>query len=832
VKRLCPRNAHSCVRNPEAVLLGRRVDFRAQDPRATAELIHLRLCRKNRAPVFFEIAILPRDPNSNDLSQRTTSPHFHPPMKVFTLLLSLCLPVSALRAAELRLADPFTDHAILQLGVPVPVWGTASAGETVQVTFAGQTQSAVADADGRWRVTLDPLKAGDSGTLRAQGRQQVEASDVQAGEVWLCAGDSFMSQKVRTSRSMRASLSRKDHPAVRLFRPQTKPAPEPRTEVSGTWTVAANQTRGDFPALAYEFARVLHSKSGVPVGIVEVTDPESVTILRAGRVTGSTVEAWISEPALRALPAAAPLFEFYASPAELRDALTQYETALGDWKLKTGKAFGAELKELEQREPDVWYDYVAEMRKAGKPAPSDPPRKPTAESLRMAPTHAANLYNGMIAPLAGLAVRGVVLNLGLANAPRATQFRALFPALIADWRKAWGRADLPFVFLQQGRIGSSNMDPRAASELRAAQADSAAHTPRTALVRVMDLPGNMFPEDIPAVAARMEQSARRLAYGDTGAGEGPVIDSVRFEGSKAIVQFRPGTSPLSLRKGDTLRGFALTERPNRWAYAEAQIEGDRVVVSHPEIKAPVALRYDWIVEPGHEGNLTDASGLPALPYRSDDWPSFTDTPAATKPNASATLQPSDLYPVVNPALPRVLLIGDSIMNGYSPFVIEALKGRANVVRLVAFGMIGGNDGSASVFCEKLRDGDYALIHYNDGLHSLPPRITDEQFGVGLTAMFKHLKTVTPHVVWATTTPAPDNRNTLGPGSLNGAVVTRNEMSKKIAAEFGVPVIDLYGLVIPERETLQGFANLHFTPEGSKRMGSAIAARILELLEAR
>ena len=278
-----------------------------------------------------------------------------------------------------------------------------------------------------------------------------------------------------------------------------------------------------------------------------------------------------------------------------------------------------------------------------------------------------------------------------------------------------------------------------------------------------------------------------------------------------------------------LKGFALTERPNRWAYAEAQIEGDRVIVTQPKLKAPVALRYDWVVEAGHEGNLTDASGLPALPYRSDAWPAFTDTPAAMKPNAVATIQPADLYPVADPSLPRVLLIGDSIMNGYSPFVISELKGQVNIVRLVAFGMIGGNDATAAAFCAKLKDGDYALIHYNDGLHSLPPRITDEQFGVGLTAMLKHLKTVTPRVIWATTTPAPDRNNTLGPESQNATVITRNEMSKQIAAGLGVPVNDLYGLVIADREKLQGFANLHFTPAGSQLMGKQIAARIVKAL---
>jgi lysophospholipase L1-like esterase len=432
----------------------------------------------------------------------------------------------------------------------------------------------------------------------------------------------------------------------------------------------------------------------------------------------------------------------------------------------------------------------------------------------------------MVAPIARLAVRGVALHVGTANIPRATQAATLLPALIADWRKAWNRTDLPFILLQQSRAAHPNLDPRAVSELREAQARTADSVPKTALVPTLDLSGNIAPEDLPSAALRLSETAQAVVA-EKPAPNGPIIESVHFESGKAVVRFKNPALPLTARDGGPIKGFALTERPNRWAYAEATASGDHLIVHHPNIRNPVALRYDWVVENGKEGNLTDRSGLPARPHHSDDWPAFTNTPQALRPNAVATIQPNDLYPVADPSLPRVLLIGDSIMNGYSPFVVESLRGKANIGRLVAFGMIGGNDASAAAFCEKLKDGDYALIHYNDGLHSLPPRITDEQFGTGLTAMLKHLKAVTPKVIWATTTPAPDRNNTLGPESHNGTVITRNEMSKKIAAAAEVPVNDLYALVIGERETLQGFANLHFTPEGSKRMG----LQIVRLIEA-
>ena len=756
-----------------------------------------------------------------------------PCMKLTLTLLTVLLLTSQNRthAAEIKLASIFAPNAVLQRDMPVPVWGWAEPNTRVTVAFAGQKTDAPADADGKWKVTLNAMPANAapaSLTVSAPLAKPVSIPGLVVGDVWFCAGDAFMNKTIDATRSVHAELAGGALPPVRLFRVKPAAARQPQSDVKGSWTISDHKNAGDFPAMAYLFAREIQAKAGVPVGIIEATDPSPVSIQRGGKVTGSTVESWISEDALLAIPAAAPIFEFYKSSIELRDALAEYESALGDWKLKTGKAFGSELRELEKREPDVWYDYVAEMRKAGKPAPADPPRKPTEESLRMATTHAANLHNGMIAPLAGIAARGVALSIGMANAPRATQYRALLPALILNWRKAWGREDLPFLFLQQARAVHPNIDPRALCELREAQA-AATSTPKTAMVRTIDLGGNIFPDDMRTLAQRMAAAARTVAYGEAAGAAGPAVETVHFEEGKAIVRFRAGTTALAIRGGNKLKGFALTERPNRWAYAEALIEGDKVIVSHPHLKAPVALRYDWVIEAGNEGNLTDASGLPALPYRSDAWPAFTDTPAALKPNATATILPADLYPVADPNLPRVLLIGDSIMNGYSPFVIEALRGKVNIVRLVAFGMIGGNDSSAAAFCEKLRDGDYALIHYNDGLHSLPPRITDAQFGVGLTAMLKHLKTVTPRVIWATTTPAPDRNNTLGPDSQNVAVITRNNMSQKIAADLGIPVNDLYDLVISDREKLQGFANLHFNPEGSKLMGEQIATRILEAL---
>jgi sialate O-acetylesterase len=743
---------------------------------------------------------------------------------------SLCLLLDAHSAsADIRLPSIFSDHMVLQAEVAVPVWGWANPNETVRVSIAGQTKQIQADSQGHWRVTLEPLPTGTRTSLVVQGTQRLTVHDVLIGEVWLFAGDALMAKTIDEERRTQRERSEKLLPAVRCFKLRTTAATEPQQDVPGEWVVLEQANLGDFPAVPYLFAKAMHARKDSPCGLIQAIDPSPVSIQRGGRVTGSTIEAWMSEGRLRAMAAAKPILDYHESPLELREALAEYEKALGDWKLQTGKAFGDELRELERREPDVWFDYVEEMRKAGRPAPTNPPRRPTVESLRMATTRATNLYHGMIAPIAGYALRGVAISIGMANSPRASQYRELFPAWIQDWRTAWKREDLPFIFLQQSRARHPNIDPRALCELREAQA-AAARIPHAAMVRCLDLGGNIFPEDLPSLAQRMVESAEMATHYQPAKARGVEIAEVELRDGRAIVRFHAGTVGLSVNGGGALRGFSLAERPNRWAYADAKIDGDKVIVSHPKLKAPIAVRYDWVHEPGYEGNLTDASGLPALPYRSDDWPAFTATPAAMKPNALATLLLPDLYPVVDPSLPRVLLIGDSIKNGYAPFVKSILDGKVNVTHLVAFGMIGKKDADAQAFCSQLKDGDYALIHYNDGLHSLPPRITDEQFGVGLTAMLKHLKTITPHVIWATTTPAPDRDNTLGPASQNPTVIARNAMSKEIAAKFHVPVNDLYEIVVDKREKLQKFANLHFTPEGSQLMAEQTAAMIREALQ--
>ena len=151
-------------------------------------------------------------------------------------------PPATPQPAGLATAAIFSDHLMLQREAKVPVWGTARAGESVSVTFAGQTKSAVAGADGRWRVVLDPLKAGHAGALVVQAASSITINDVHVGDVWLCAGDAFLSRTVSNVRSARSELASRDLPPVRLFRVNTKAAKEPQSDLSGSWTIPTART--------------------------------------------------------------------------------------------------------------------------------------------------------------------------------------------------------------------------------------------------------------------------------------------------------------------------------------------------------------------------------------------------------------------------------------------------------------------------------------------------------------------------------------------------------------------------------------------------------------
>jgi sialate O-acetylesterase len=242
----------------------------------------------------------------------------------------------------------------------------------------------------------------------------------------------------------------------------------------------------------------------------------------------------------------------------------------------------------------------ASMRDAGWP-PSTFDQNPSAPTV---------LHNGMVAPLLPYAIRGVVWYQGESNVGRERQYQALFPAMIADWRRAWGEGDFPFLFVQIAPY--RGMTP----EIREAQLLSWQRTTNTAMVVTIDCgdANDIHPANKQPVGARLALAARALAYGEKIEYSGPVFESLKIKGEDAILQFTHLSGGL-VAKGGQLKGFAIGGTDNVFHPARAKIVGSTVVVNSPDVPQPAGVRYDWANVP--EGNLFNGAGLPATPFRTN-----------------------------------------------------------------------------------------------------------------------------------------------------------------------------------------------------------------------
>ena len=236
----------------------------------------------------------------------------------------------------------------------------------------------------------------------------------------------------------------------------------------------------------------------------------------------------------------------------------------------------------------------------------------------------SGLFNGMIAPLLPYGLRGVIWYQGEGNSGRAYQYRKLLPALIRSWRAAWQQDDFPFLVVQLPNYGQRQADPSESewAELREAQLRTLG-VPGTGLAVTIDLgeANNVHPKNKKPVGLRLARWALTEVYGGEGARSGPLFEGAAVEGAAIHVRFSDVGGGLVAMDGKPLRGFALAGADKKFYWADARIEGKTVVVSSSRVPTPVAVRYAWAANP--DCNLGNKEGLPASPFRSDDWPGRT-----------------------------------------------------------------------------------------------------------------------------------------------------------------------------------------------------------------
>lgn len=647
-------------------------------------------------------------------------------MKKLITIVALCFSLilfSGQLTGQVTLPALISDSMILQRDSEVNIWGWAPEGERVQVRFDGKRYRAAAGAEGRWEVTLPPMKAGGPYTMEITGGNRIEIGHILVGDVWLCAGQSNMVHYMELHNERYADeIAQADYPDIRQFLIPTTPNLEgPQEELPAAFWKSANpEDVNRFSVVAYFFALKLHSTYGVPIGIINAS------------VGGTPIEAWISEGGLEAFPgllstveknkdtawvnstnraAREDMREINASRGEdlgLAGPVKWYDPGYhpvnwhsiyipGYWedqgvrnldgvvwyrreievpasmtgvpaKVALGRIVdadrlyinGTDVGHTTYMYPQRRYQVPAGVLKAGKNLlvirvqnnfgkGGFVPDKPyylvaAGDTLLLsgkweykvgkvyrhdrfprsgisAQNQPSALYNGMIAPITDIPVRGFVWYQGESNAGRPEQYRDLMPALIDDWRTEWGDETLPFIYVQLPNYMDVNYTPEESNWalLREAQLD-ALKVPGTGMAVAIDLGewNDVHPDNKKPVGERLALAAEKVAYGEEDlVWSGPLYRSSYIEGDRIILDFDHVGSGLTTCDGEEPAHFAIAGEDKKFRWAQAEIRGDStMVVWSVEVPEPRYVRYAWADNPEF-ANLCNKEGLPASPFRTD-----------------------------------------------------------------------------------------------------------------------------------------------------------------------------------------------------------------------
>jgi len=518
---------------------------------------------------------------------------------VFIAVLGLC---AGELVAGLGLPHFFSDHMVLQREREVAIWGTAAPNAKVTIAFKGAKASAKANADGQWRARIRTGKADAKGaTLTVSaGGDTVKIQDVLVGEVWIASGQSNMYFTMNRVPAYEELLSRADHPGLRMFNAPLVTAIEPQDDIAGEWQLCTPATAPGFSAVAFFFARKLHTELGIPVGVLKTA------------WGGKPVETFTSRKALNTLPGTKALVDALLLADKNYDpakAQAAYEQRLENWK-----------KAVAERKKNP----AANKRRLRKPAapkrPLDTEGKPGV------------LFDSMINPFVGYTLRGGIWYQGEGNAkPGAVPYDQTLPLMINDWRQRWGD-DFSFYFVQLANYRAPTTEPGDNSPwplLQDRMRRVLETTPKTGMAIINDIgeEKDIHPKNKHDVGERLARWALAKDYGRKLIISGPLYQSHMISDSQVIVSFDHAGKGLKARDGKRLQRFEIAGKDREWHWADARVTGrNEVIVSSAKVKQPAAVRYAWADNPAG-ANLVNSDGLPASVFRTDDWDDVEDKAA-------------------------------------------------------------------------------------------------------------------------------------------------------------------------------------------------------------
>ena len=505
------------------------------------------------------------------------------------LILAALLFATAAQAA-IRLPSLVGDNMVLQAEAKTNVWGWADPQEKVTVTFADKKGEATAGTDGKWSVRLADLKSGSTGDLTIAGSNSIALKNVVVGEVWVASGQSNMEFTVAGAMNKDAEIAAANFPQIRMFTVTKAAKNEPQEDCVGKWEVCTPEVVPHFSAVGYFFARHLHETLKQPVGVIHTS------------WGGTPAEHWTPAPIIAGDPDFKPVADAWAKAvADYPKAKEAHDAAMAEWKTAAEKSKAEGMPEPK--------------RPGGPPRGGDPFGGPGC------------LFNGMIAPVLPYTIQGAIWYQGESNAGAARLYRKLFPTMILTWRTAWSRAglagselpDFPFLFVQLANYMERHDQPTESNwaALREAQTMTL-DMPHTGMAVAIDVgeAKDIHPKNKQEVGRRLALNAEATVYFRDQQYSGPLSGGAQIEGEKIRLSFR-NAEGMKSSDGGPVKGFAIAGEDRVFQWAEAEIQGDHILVSSKEVAVPVSVRYAWADNP--ECNLVNSAGLPASPFRTDDW---------------------------------------------------------------------------------------------------------------------------------------------------------------------------------------------------------------------
>ena len=501
----------------------------------------------------------------------------------FIVVAAVFLCGNSLEAA-VKLAPFLTSNMVLQRDVPVRLSGWADAGEAVVVNLGDSVVGKTVGAGEKtpWVVMLPAQKAGVLPDLVFQGKNTIRLTNLLAGDVWICSGQSNMEMPLEPRPSFggvlnwKKEVSAAKHPQIRLLDLKT-----------GGWKLCTPDNTKSFSAAGYFFGRELHKHLNVPVGLVQAA------------VGGTMAQLWTPRTELDGTP------EFAASTDDAKRIVEQllplqikHQQLMTGWQkeLKEAKALGGALPKC----PESTYSIP------------DMDRMQWAQST----LGAGRLFSSRILPLTPMTIKGVIWYQGESNASYASAYAGLMKKLIRGWRSHWKQGDFPFLLMQLvNQEIPPNQRPWDFAALRSAQQTVAGTVPNTGMAVGIDIgmAQNGHPPNKQDVGRRLALVALKKVYGKKIVAAGPQLGHVGFSDKMVAVHFDPGgcAQQLVLKK-DGPSGFELAGEDARFIPASAVLKGNTINLSATGVEQPVAIRYAWANNP--PSTLFNTAGLPAAPF--------------------------------------------------------------------------------------------------------------------------------------------------------------------------------------------------------------------------